>query len=163
MKDSPSEVSEDKKEIKSENQSLLGAVEPLDWLFTADSEPEPLSSPKLVNVSGLLVILSYLHFLINPIFRLQGKMKVKVLFPKDLAKKTQKKPKSKVTLPLLLPKKIWSLSKSNGDEKLYVEDHPLHLLHPVTLTALLLVIFVRGSWKFYPRQVMKNVIDNYPS
>ena len=54
LKDSPSEVSEDKKEIKSENQSLLGAVEPLDWLFTADSEPEPLSSPKLVNVSGFL-------------------------------------------------------------------------------------------------------------
>ena len=40
-----------KTEVKSENQSLLGAVEPLDWLFTADSEPEPLSSPKLVNVS----------------------------------------------------------------------------------------------------------------
>ena len=37
--------------MKSENQSLLGAVEPLDWLFSADSEPEPPSSPKLVNVS----------------------------------------------------------------------------------------------------------------
>ena len=36
---------------KIENQSLLGAVEPLDWLFSADSEPEPPSSPKLVNVS----------------------------------------------------------------------------------------------------------------
>lgn len=32
----------------SENQSLLGAVGTLDWLFAADSEPEPPSSPKLV-------------------------------------------------------------------------------------------------------------------
>ena len=30
---------------------LLGAVEPLDWLFSADSEPEPPSSPKWVNKS----------------------------------------------------------------------------------------------------------------
>ena len=43
------QMSNKKTESKSENQSLLGAVEPLDWLFTADSEPEPLSSPKLVN------------------------------------------------------------------------------------------------------------------
>ena len=38
-------------EVRSENQSLLGAVEPLDWLFSADSEPEPPSSPKWVNKS----------------------------------------------------------------------------------------------------------------
>ena len=89
-------------------------------------------------------------------------MKVKVLFPKDLEKKSlQKKPKSKVTLRKK-PKKIWSLSKNNGDAKLYVEDHQLHLLHPVML-KLLQVIFVNESWKFYPRQAMKNVIDNYPS
>ena len=40
-------------EARSENQSLLGAVEPLDWLFSADSEPEPPSSPKWVNKSNL--------------------------------------------------------------------------------------------------------------
>ena len=48
---SPEEKSLRRPEVKSENQSLLGAVEPLDWLFSADSEPEPPSSPKLVNVS----------------------------------------------------------------------------------------------------------------
>ena len=52
---SPEEKPSRKAEVKSENQSLLGAVEPLDWLFSADSEPEPPSSPKLVNVSYFII------------------------------------------------------------------------------------------------------------
>ena len=40
-----------KPECKSENQSLLGAIGPLDWLFSDSDEPEPPSSPKLVTKS----------------------------------------------------------------------------------------------------------------
>ena len=36
---------------KSENQSLLGAIGPLDWLFSDSDEPEPPSSPKCVTKS----------------------------------------------------------------------------------------------------------------